>query len=308
MRLYYCGWERTELEAIIRDGFMHDKPLYRSEEMARAAGWNPSGVSLTDDPVLSYEHGGAEVLRVELDAEEADLASFEDLSAGGFTTEVGALLERAWLQTGVPMIGTTYRHWVVPSEWLRQHVKSMEIVLADPEELWEEVARHRRPRADPQTRDEVEERLRVLARAVHGRRFDPLWGIERDEDRRIGTLAIQESMAVLHFDRLVEKLASLDVPLSRCGWLLAEAARRVAIDSHRLSAYVRQKRAARWKTEDAQAQDDPEVKKEAVRLKTEGVPVAKIRRRLLARFGPDRVPSERVLRTRWLLYVFDRTR
>ena len=134
---------------------------------------------------------------------------------------------------------------------------------------------------------------------MHGRPYD---GYRYDDDARAGTIAIQESVAVAHFEQLVKTLTTMEVPLSRCGWLLAEAARRVAIDSARLGEEHRQLRAARWKSIDAEAMDDVEVKGEARRLRGEGVPVAQLRRRLLARFGPDRVPSETVIRRRWLSY------
>jgi hypothetical protein len=147
--------------------------------------------------------------------------------------------------------------------------------------------------------------MAALARVLHGRAYD---GKRYDEDKRPGTIALQESTAVAHFDRLVSTLVKLDIPLARCGWLLAEAARRVAIDSAQLAEEHRQGRAARWKTVDAEARDDAEVKAEAQRLYAEGVPVAHIRRRLTARYGSKRVPSIVVLRRRWLRGVYRRDR
>jgi len=304
--LYHHVSERVEAEAIVSEGF-RDRPLgWRRTPNAEQ---EPRGVTLTDDPILLYEHCGSETLRVVLDVTDGELVQFEDLGVGTFFN-TDPMMEEAWVRTRIPHVGMTRRDWIVPAEWLRPHVLRVEIVSDSPEELWEEVARQRRPRPDaPQ--DPVNKRLAVLARALHGRRFDWRWDFgERGEDKRPGTIAVQEGMAVLHFQRLVQRLVELEIPLDRCGWLLAEAARRVAVESLWIGKHLRQKRAAQWKSNDARAQDVPEVVQEAERLAREGVPVAHLRRRLLAKFvpkfGPDSVPSERVIRTRWLRYVRDR--
>jgi hypothetical protein len=299
VRLYHIVYEPEDAEAILRDGFQ-DRPLYPAMQ---PEGQNPSGVHLTDDPILSYEHVGSVVLRVDLNVTDGELLPFEDLDPAGFMFDTQEFMEDAWVRTRIPHIGMTRRDWLVPAEWLRPRVQEIEIVSEDPEDLWQEVARRRRPRPDaPQ--DPLNKRLAILARAIHGRPFDWYWDFgERYEDKRPGTIAVQESMAVFHFERLVKRLIEMDVPLQRCGWLLAEAARRVAVESLWIAKHLRQKRAAKRKSHDARAQDIPEVVREAERLAQEGVPVAQIRRRLLAKFGPDKVPSERVIRSRWLRHV-----
>lgn len=298
MLLYHVVYDDDDVEAIAREG-LRDRPLYRSEKMQLEAG-DPRGVALKDDPILSFEHVGCEILRVELACTDDELVAYEMADADGTTDHIGELLEGAWLRTRIPVIATTSRYWIVPAEWLRPRTVKLEVVRDDPEVLWEEVARNRRRSSRAPPLDPIDARLAVLARVLHGRWFDRR---RFDEDKRPGTIAIQESVAIDHFDRLVQTLARMNVPLERCGWLLAEAARRVAIDSARHGKYIRQKRAAEWKSKDARALDDPEVKAEAERLAGEGVPIARLRRRLLAKFGPDRVPSETVIRRRWLTYV-----
>lgn len=95
MRLYHVAHGREVAESILKSGFQ-DAPLYRHEE---ASGRNPCGVQLIDDPIISYEHMGSEVLRIELDATEEALSPFEDLEAEGYTTEIDRFLERAWFRT-----------------------------------------------------------------------------------------------------------------------------------------------------------------------------------------------------------------
>lgn len=305
MRLYHIVSDREEEEAILSSAFEDRPSVFRSDHETTATEPLQNGVALTDDPILLYEHCGCHVVRLDLSCSEDELAPFEDLRCEGLTDHAGPIVENAWLRTRVPMIGTTYRHWTVPATWLRPRTIDLGIVSERPEDLWAMVARDRRPGPAAPSHDPLTKQLATLARIVHCRPFD---GRRFDEDRRPGTIAIQESAAVAHFEKLVERLAELKVPLKECGWLLAEAARRVAIDSHRLGTHVRQMRAATLKSEDAQAQDDAEVKKEAVRLRSEGVPVALLRRRLLAKFGPARVPSEKVIRSRWLRYVPVRSR
>ncbi len=300
IRLYHCVSERSEAESILANGF-RDKLLYPLE--APAPGSNPIGVELTDDPIIHYEHLGDEVLRVDLDVTHEELLPFEDRNTEGISGDFGPFKEDAWTSTRIPLVGTTRRDWVVRADWLQPHILEVSIVTESPEELWGEVARGRRPRPDaPQ--DLLNKRLAVLARTVHGRPFDGRWDYgERCEDKRPGTIAVQEGISVAHFERLIGRLIEWGVPLERCGWLLAEGARRVAVESLWIGKHLRQKRAAMWKSYDARAQDVPEVVNEAVRLAREGVPVAHVRRRLLARFGPDKVPSETVIRRRWLRYV-----
>ncbi len=301
IRLYHHVYERAEAESILSHGF-RDRPLHPAG-MQKAGTPNPSGVALTDDPVLAYEHFGGEIVRVDLDATEQDLLEFEDLDPDGFFSDTSEMMVDAWVKTRIPHIALTRRDWFLPAEWLRPRVLKAEIVSETPEDLWEEVSRRRRPRPDAPT-DPVNKQFAILARALHGRPFDWRWySGERRQDKRPGTIAVQESMAVYHFERLVTRLVQLDLPLEKSGWLLAEAARRVAVESFWIGKNLRQKRAAKWRTFDAHAQDVPEVVEEAVRLASEGVPVARLRRRLLAKFGPDSVPSERVIRTRWLRYI-----
>jgi hypothetical protein len=77
MRLHHHVYERAEAESIVKDAF-RDHPA-DSSRFSNGAGEEPSGVRLTDDPVLSYEHHGAEILRIDVDATDGDLLQLEDL-------------------------------------------------------------------------------------------------------------------------------------------------------------------------------------------------------------------------------------
>ena len=154
--LYHFIHDRQEAEAISKLGFT-DKPLYDSESSAKAAGQSPCGVALVDDPILLYEHCGSDVLRVEINCSEEELLPFEDLKNPGVTSHVPEALEDAWLRTGIPVVGTTYREWVIPVEWLRPRVVSLRFFEGHPDDLWREVARSRR---EARPREE-------LARMIH---------------------------------------------------------------------------------------------------------------------------------------------